>query len=163
MRRNATLALAPSRSTTDFWRFIVMDVCTSNVELKRLESNQEAEENFKSDMNALLTGLQPKMLIDAVKNSLWNTSFCLTTKDDLVLVQGPAGLGDNIFITLGATMPFILRPTQSDETYMAVKRTFSISSFYKLVGGAYIHGIMNGQPLADMEGNGLSDETVYLI
>lgn len=60
--------------------------------------------------------------------------------DNGLLGLGPQSLrpGDHIFVLLGARVPFVLRPLDLPGDG---------SSYYTLVGEAYVHGIMQGEAL----------------
>jgi hypothetical protein len=53
--------------------------------------------------------------------------------------MGRAQEGDEIWVLFGGNVPFILRPIPG-------------SSEYTLVGDCYLHGIMDGEAVADLEG-----------
>jgi hypothetical protein len=75
----------------------------------------------------------------------------------------PATVGDFVFVARGAVFPFILRPIGHDETFEETKKTPEISTFYRFVGGAYVHGVMDGQVWKKMEAEGQSDEAIFLL
>ena len=56
-----------------------------------------------------------------------------TTSDLLALVPAETTPGDNVALLVGGSVPYIVRPVESDR-----KR-------WQLVGGAYVHGIMEGE------------------
>jgi hypothetical protein len=72
-------------------------------------------------------------------------------------------VGDHVFIARGATYPLILRPTTHDEPFKATKTALGISTFYKLVGGAYVDGIMDGEVVEMIDGVTIKEEAVHLI
>ena len=64
------------------------------------------------------------------------------------LASTSATVGDEVWILSGASVPFVLRRVSKD-------------SQYRLVGEAYVHGIMDGEARADPPG--LGTETIELI
>ena len=64
---------------------------------------------------------------------------------------GPASIevGDAVWIFPGAKVPFVLRPVASPQ----FENTASEPSRFKLVGEAYVHGIMHGEGSTDDECN----------
>jgi hypothetical protein len=90
-------------------------------------------------------------------------ALCRTTNDDVALVFGDPEAGDYVFCARGATYPFILRPTNKDKPYRSTKKALNIPTFYRFIGGAYVHGKMDGEPLEEMETKGWKEETVFLI
>jgi hypothetical protein len=89
--------------------------------------------------------------------------MCKTTKDDIALVHREPEVGDYIFFARGATFPFIIRPTNKDEPYRRIKKELQITTFYQFMGGAYVHGRMDGEALREMDAGGQEEETVFLI
>jgi hypothetical protein len=65
---------------------------------------------------------------------------CITKKGYLGLVPDYSEKGDIIAVVVGAQTPFVLRP--ADQAAEGNK--------YRLVGECYIHGIMDGEALADI-------------
>jgi hypothetical protein len=65
---------------------------------------------------------------------LGNATFCRTTKGYLGLAPGDVHIGDELVVFKGAAVPFILRKMGSNDTH-------------KLIGEAYIYGIMHGEAL----------------
>jgi hypothetical protein len=59
-------------------------------------------------------------------------------------------------------LPYVLRPTERNEAHPTLEQTIN-TPFYEFVGGGYVHGVMDGQPLAEMELKDIGDTTVYLV
>jgi hypothetical protein len=62
----------------------------------------------------------------------------------------------------GAMLPCVLRPTERNAAHPTSEQTINIP-FYEFVGGGHIHGVMDGQPLAEVEVKGIEDATVYQV
>jgi hypothetical protein len=65
---------------------------------------------------------------------LGNATFCRTSKGYLGLVPGGVQVGDELAIFKGGAVPFVFRKLGDQDTF-------------KLVGEAYIHGMMHGEAL----------------
>jgi hypothetical protein len=90
-------------------------------------------------------------------------ALCQTSIDCLAHVHGDVEVGDHIFDARGATVPFIVRSTENDETFSEAKNSLGISTFYKLMGGSYIHGIMDEELSGMVDAVKFKEEPVYLI
>lgn len=82
----------------------------------------------------------------ALSNRLGGAVFCGTEKRYVGLVQGAARAGDRTCLLRGAKVPFVLRPVHVAK------------GVYRLIGEAYVHGIMHGQAA----GQGPKDERFIL-
>jgi hypothetical protein len=89
--------------------------------------------------------------------------LCKASLGRITHVHGDVEVGDHILVARGATVPFIIRPTSSGEPFNDAKRFLGIFTFYKLVGGSYIHDIMDGELSGVVDGTRFKEETIYLI
>jgi hypothetical protein len=126
-------------------------------------TSEEAEANLTSDIEKALASNPPPSLIERLQSALRYKRLCTTTDGHVVLVLGDSQVGDYIFSARGATCPFILRPTADDQPYGSIKQALKIQTFYHFVGCAYVHGMMDGEPLREMEAEGVKEEVVFLI
>lgn len=77
---------------------------------------------------------------------LWTgRSFCITDKGYMGWVPESTTIGDQICVLHGCRVPFILRPISSGR--------------YEVVGDAYIHGRMDGEPFYDPD---ICDEEILI-
>jgi len=129
----------------------------------RIGSSGETQDNFTSDIEEALWSTAPVRLLKRLRTSLIDKAFCKTTNGEFALIHGDPKVGDNIFIARGATFPLIIRPTKRDRPYHSIKKAFQIQTFYRYVGGAYVHGKMDGEPLREMEAEGREEENIFLI
>jgi len=83
----------------------------------------------------------------------------VTAKGYLGLGPSSLQVGDKVYILKGANVPFLLREQEREDSREGATSNESEMN-YKLVGEAYIHGIMNGE-LFDKDG-GLSDRLKYV-
>lgn len=56
------------------------------------------------------------------------------------LAEGKAEVGDLVFVVRGTSIPLILRLSKPENDNITHK-----SNRYKLIGRAYVHGIMDGE------------------
>jgi len=86
--------------------------------------------------------------------------MCVTEKGFVGMVppltlesgKNEKGTGDVVFLVRGAEVPFVLRPVGEVE---GRKR-------YRLVGEAYIHGVMDGE-MAKWNNKGMGEEEIEII
>jgi hypothetical protein len=117
-----------------YWKLRLQSTSTGEIpeELERIE-DQGDEERFWIDMDLC---------------SLYR-SFLITQKGYYVLGPWIAQPGDKCFIFAGCRVPFILRETDRP-------------SHYKLVGEAYIHGVMRGELFRPHGKQDAPTETVFI-
>lgn len=102
-------------------------------------------------------------LLERLEVTLSDKTLCKTTDSDFAFVHGDPKVGDCVFFARGATFPLIIRPTKRDRQYRSIKEAFQIQTFYRYMGGAYIHGKMDGETLMEMQAEAHEEETVVLI
>jgi hypothetical protein len=117
-----------------YWRLRLQSTST-NPSLEGLQEGEEKgdEERFWWDMSLSGEG----------------RSFLITQKGYYGLGPWIAEPGDLCCILIGANVPFVLRKTDKE-------------SHYRLVGETYIHGLMRGEILDTMDGNGLTEESIII-
>lgn len=76
------------------------------------------------DTNGYFRRLFPMMMI---------YKLCETESGLVGMVPLDTMVGDSVYIFAGGSLPFVLRPTTG------------LQSKYQVVGGCYVHGIMNGK------------------
>jgi hypothetical protein len=141
--------------TSVFWRTLLMDQYQGALKgSAKIGNDKEAENNLNSESDKV-----PERLISTLSRTMENKTVCTTTKSNLAHACGDVEAGDYIFVACGAAIPFIIRPISNDESFNDTKKSLEISTFYKFVGGAYVHSIIDGQL------SGITDnaETIYLI
>jgi hypothetical protein len=95
-----------------------------------------AEQSNEQDMQTPAHVSRARQLYNrAIDSVASGKRFVRTEKRYLGWANASSQIGDIICIFLGADAPYVLRPDGED--------------FYKLVGECYIHGIMDGEALAD--------------
>lgn len=74
-----------------------------------------------------------------------NQRFFVTQKGYIGL--GPTGtaVGDEVFLLVGGSSPFILRPDEGST----IPQDVPFIKIHKLLGPAYVHGIMDGEAMRD--------------
>ena len=143
-------------------RFLAMDVY-QNPSTGFDERMKHDAETWRSFMSDVRVKDPPRKLLHCLEASLREKSICTTTTGHMALVLGNPRPGDRVFVARGSTGPLILRPASADETYDETRKNHSISTFYELVGGSYVHGIADGEVVEMMERGEVQEETIYLI
>ncbi|KLU83145.1 hypothetical protein MAPG_02210 [Magnaporthiopsis poae ATCC 64411] len=85
-------------------------------------------------------------------------AFFVSKKGYFGLAPSTAQVGDQVCILEGGRMPFILR-----ESGTAVLPDIGTVRAFKLIGDSYVHGIMNGEAVADVEEGRASLERWALV
>lgn len=131
----------------------------------QLSKNPSSLNLLKSDLEEAFRSTPPARLLSNLEDKMWTKSVCMTSKHHDAIIAGEVRLRDLVFVVRGVTQPLVLRPAAADSTYDEFKTSHNISTFYELVGGAYIHGMMDGEVLemAKNPASGISEETIYLI
>lgn len=66
---------------------------------------------------------------------LRNARIAISPKQQLCVLPAKSQVGDVVCILRGSNIPFVLRPTAYERAY-------------EVVGGAYVHGVMDGEAIA---------------
>ncbi|KAK5734367.1 hypothetical protein LTR17_009031 [Elasticomyces elasticus] len=147
------------RRSEPLWRTLVSDK-------KRNSGYDAAPEPYEAEFRALVAireeeaPLLPGDELDstlpvagyrqALDGHLPGQAF-FTTRNGLVGLGTPSvQAGDQVTIWFGATVPFVMRACRGDETC-------------KLVGAAYVAGIMNGEMVDELYCEDLLDEVTLLV
>jgi hypothetical protein len=95
--------VSPAESNT-LWRGLVMDVYSrDNGMPDRIGDSEEAQANFTSDIEETLASTAPMRLLDRLRYSLRDKTFCKTTNGGFTWVHGDPKVGDYIFFARRAT------------------------------------------------------------
>lgn len=89
-------------------------------------------------------------LVPAVSR-LARRAFVVTARGYLGLMPGLAARGDDICVLEGGKVPFVLRRTEGDVAAAVPESGAETMTRYKWVGEAYVHGIMQGEWVAELE------------
>lgn len=125
----------------------------------------DAWESFRNwNRPGLLSNVSPRQGKGLLVERLWHLmmtgcqgrALVLTTKGRYGLAPHCSRPGDVCCVFDGALVPFLLRPTQSHVVDVQTKGD------HRLVGEAYIHGIMQGEAIAMLE-RGEAMERVFSI
>lgn len=79
-----------------------------------------------------------KATIDFIKDLLHNTRLAVDSVGHLCTVPASMQVGDTIYLLAGSTVPIVLRPVAHETRHL-----------FKVVGPAYVHGIMDGELVYD--------------
>jgi hypothetical protein len=121
-------------------------------EYRRAESGDKTEdrlviEEFHDELTKRMNQAKIKTKDDVdfqISATATGRLLFVTGSGDLGMGPPVLEVGDEVWILTGADVPLILRPSAS-------------SGEYRLVGEAYVHGIMQGEALADVQENDLRE------
>lgn len=97
-------------------------------------------------------GKNDQFLLEAADRTR-NRTVVLTDHGNLGIASKKTKIGDEVWIFLGASLPFILRKTDEMDGTRQVRR---------FIAPAYVHGIMEGEAMEDLEKGKYKLETVAL-
>ena len=104
---------------------------------------------MKNDLPVLLEDPSFRRVHFAVPSATMNRSFFTTKKR--FIGNGRAGMryGNDVYGLYGAKSPFVLR---RDERTAMIPPDSAPQPLHTLVGGCYLHGIMDGEAVVDRNG-----------
>ena len=144
-----------SPPTFETWQALFMDLyqAPNHARKNRISTSEEVRQAFGADLDLArdFSTPSPAKFLRILYSCLDSKAICKTTKGNIALVLGDVDPGDLVYVAKGATNPFILRPTKGGRSLERQKRRHGISTFYQFVGGAYVHGIMDGEALSTAE------------
>ena len=144
-------------SREDFWSTLTaggqLNVAGFETVLRDLQNHIEAFEawldmNAVSDFTAPIAEFSFNERVEGLHNYM--TQLCLgrrfavSNTGQPCLVPETTELGDRIVVFMGLPIPFILRPSTPDLSGEELRH-----QHYKLVGSAYVHGVMDGELIND--------------
>lgn len=157
------------RATDDMkkWRILLMDLYRDPTEgylgLTRISGNGETRAALELDLQTRSRSEMPEMLVERLQTSLNGKAVCTTTGKSIALVLGDPQAGDRIFVAKGASFPLILRSVKAETAGNEPKKECSRVAMFELVGGSYVHGIMDGEVREMMDLGQIPEETVFLV
>ncbi len=95
-------------------------------------------------------------------NSVLGWTFCQTSKRYFARAQPDVTIGDAVVILHGSVVPMILRAVESPTSFASVPELREKQA-WRLVGPAYVHGILDGEALRSESLDRPSDTCVYLV
>lgn len=114
----------------------VYELVASIRQLYMQETGAERDVNFSDEMKADFRWWMESARIGKVILTL--------DKGHFGLVVGTALAGDKIFFLNSSRVPWILRP---DDTPSNTSTSGSQVDYHRMIGWAYVHGIMNGEAM----------------
>ncbi|KAI0428731.1 heterokaryon incompatibility protein-domain-containing protein [Xylaria sp. FL1042] len=142
-----------------FWRTLIMDDCFASFHKvhERLGSQQVAEYRdlyLQWRFGALGDKRQPDELSFATcirwgpaLNTLAGWTFGVTRKGYFARVQPDVQEGDITTLVRGSAVPFILRSVDITDYMPDAKDLVPAGKAWRLMGTAYVHGIMDGEAI----------------
>ena len=144
-------------SREDFWSTLTaggrLDVAGFDTVLRDLQNHIEAFEawldmNAVSDFTAPIAEFSFNERVEVLHNYMTQLCvgrrFAVSNTGQPCLVPETTELGDRIVVFMGLPIPFILRLSTPDLSAEGLQH-----QRYKLVGSAYVHGVMDGELIDD--------------
>lgn len=103
----------------------------------------------------------PFKLTEQLVNGLTNKYPCKTDRREIAVVLGKPKLGDRIYVARGSPCPLILRPAKQSDEVMHYRG--AVVDRYELVGGAYVHEMMDGQILDEIKAGKVAENVIALV
>lgn len=148
-----------------FGKTLVMDMYPDEYKLAtRISSDAQLEQEFQRDLKDFFMSKRPAKLYRVLRNSsMVDNKFCIMTSGGMAMVHGEVEVGDRIFIARGASVPLVIRAIGSGSTERHQIGKGNVDTPFELVGGAYLHGAMDGEFLRDAEENNLVGDTIRIL
>lgn len=140
----------------------------------RISHSTTSRHNFENDiLQAIETSLPVPKFLDCLGEVSEGKSFCITQNGSMVMVSGEVDVGDVVFVPRNCSCPFVIRPLL--DTQYRLENSLSEGNEgsgnglvgaalkYRLVGPAYVHGIMDGEFIGAMRGQKLDERVVFLV
>ena len=162
-------AYADTSTTQDdaFWRTMIRDVYLNDKETLRASPsdhvlfNQYFEmitsERYVSVEGEALDWPKAKKVMATVHTAIYNHRFFVTEKGYFGLGNSETQAGDQVWVLIGGKVPFVLRLVVDNDG------TSSFDSSFWLVSDCYLHGIMDGEAMADGDGDESNEQYVFLV
>ncbi|KAI0150179.1 heterokaryon incompatibility protein-domain-containing protein [Xylariaceae sp. FL1272] len=151
----------PSQESAEdaFWRTLIMDDCFAPFHRK----HERVVSSHMDDYRELYRRWRyhdgdnhpddNRSFADCIRwgaglNTLAGWTFATTKKGFFARVQPDAEEGDMVVLLQGSSVPFVLRPfTELD--HRNVKEPTLVENALKMIGTAYVHGIMDGEAVTN--------------
>ncbi|KAF2834008.1 hypothetical protein CC86DRAFT_390058 [Ophiobolus disseminans] len=139
------------------YRVAMLDLLQKHLQIAATDTTMSLLEHMTSiDIEELLETVIPehvKKYLVVVRDVIWNRRTFRTSSSNLVgLIPQNARVGDHICVLYGCSVPVVLRQHQDPDGGI----------FWKLVGDAYAHGVMDGDILRQVSENWIeSNETEF--
>ncbi|CAG8958001.1 hypothetical protein HYFRA_00000344 [Hymenoscyphus fraxineus] len=139
-----------------FWKTLLLDRYRDHSNYTpRISHTTSSRLNFENDIKqAIDTSSPPPRLLDCLAEMSEGKSCCITRNGGMAMVVGDVEVGDVVFVPRNCSCCLVLRPL--------VGGMFEGKRF-RLVGPAYVHGIMDGEVVEMMERMGVDEEVVFLV
>ncbi|KAF2146190.1 uncharacterized protein K452DRAFT_107214 [Aplosporella prunicola CBS 121167] len=128
-----------------FWRLLVKDVIQIGGHHSGVTQYRRV---VPTDLRIFLRELgQQDGLHFALPLSMADQRFFVTKRG--FIGQGPVDveIGDHVYVLFGSRVPFVLRPVDARSGAPGTQHSRS----FQYIGDAYVHGIMDGEALYDVE------------
>jgi len=116
-----------------------------------------AFERYVSVEGEALDWPKAEKVMATVHTAAYNHRFFVTEKGYFGLGNPDTQAGDQVWILIGGKVPFVLRPVADNDG------TSSFDTSFRLVSDCYLHGIMDGEAMADDDGDESNEQYVFLV
>jgi hypothetical protein len=120
-------------------RALIGDLIMAELPLGRAK---HAHENYLINLQAALHDKSSGSIRESFCGMVPNQAFFITKKGYIGMGPPNTKPGDQVWILYGGRVPFVLRKSLGDSASSETQKL-------KLVGNAYVHGIMDGQAVQD--------------
>jgi hypothetical protein len=111
-----------------------------------------------------LVACDPEMdILIRMRQTLDTRTFIITKSGLMGLGPKHTRAGDAVAVLTGAKVPFVLRATGVYQTQREIGVGFRSIREYRVVGDAYVHGIMQGEAVRDVDWDGGGYEVLDLV
>lgn len=149
-------ALVAQRSSI-FWETLMIGTYESYEKTKyttfvHIQSEQPVAEDVYANLCGAATSSVPESVLLVIWTTLNGKKLAVLNNGDLALVNGDPEQGDLVFVAEGASLPLVIRPVNRSFAIGDAKNKNEINTNFEFVGGAYIHGLMDGELVERQEG-----------
>jgi hypothetical protein len=160
-------AYANTSTTRDdaFWRTMVRDVYLNEKETRRASPSDYLLFNqyfemiaFERLVSETLDWPKAEKVMATVHTATYNHRFFVTEKGYFGLGNPDTQVGDQVWVLIGGKVPFVLRPVVDNDGMSSFDNSF------RLIGDCYLHGIMDGEAVANNDdGDESNEQYVFLL
>ena len=152
------------------WRMILGDIYMRSGDhlynFERMSEYKEAYELLVQDTEALLPWHdEPRSaFLNWLRGSMHDNSIYSTERGDFVKAHRSVQIGDEIFVARGCSVAMVLRPVSEAQVQAATGHLGGTQiPVREFVAGAYVHGIMDGEAIQQVNDGKIEEQEVLLI
>ena len=151
------------------WRMIFGDmyICSRDhqYDWERTSVHKEAFELLEHDVTEALSQDDPKpAFLNWLRISMHDNSIYTTDQGYFVKAPRRVRIGDEIFVARGCSIAMVLRPVSEAQVQAATGHLEGTNNpVRQFVAGAYVHGIMDGEAIQQVNDGNVEEQEVLLI